>query len=78
MDIVVINVPDAWGMLLSRIWSTALGDFLSMDLTHTHIPMGDGNFQILYNKEKIRHVMDPHHSIGPKKSDYRSKGRKID
>jgi hypothetical protein len=60
MDIVVIDVLDAWGMLLSRRWSTALGGFLSMDLTHAHIPMGDGTFQILYNREKDdRHVMNP-------------------
>jgi hypothetical protein len=49
MEIVVINVLDAWGMLLSRRWSTSLGGFLSMDLTHAHIPMGDGTFQIPYN-----------------------------
>jgi hypothetical protein len=31
-----------------------------MDITHAHIPMGDGTFQILYNREKVdRHVMDP-------------------
>jgi len=44
MDTVVINIPDAWRMILSRIWSTVLGGFLSMDLTHAHIPMGDGTF----------------------------------
>jgi hypothetical protein len=44
MDIVVIDVPDAWGMLFSRRWPTALGGFLRMDLTHAHIPMGDGTF----------------------------------
>ena len=53
MDIVVINVPDAWRMLLSRSWSIALGGFLSMDLTHAHIPMGIGTFKILYNRERI-------------------------
>jgi hypothetical protein len=60
MDVVVIDVPDAWGILLSRSSSTALGGFLSMDLTHAHIPMGDCTFQILYNREKAdRDVMDP-------------------
>jgi hypothetical protein len=49
MNIVVIDVLDAWGMLLSRIFSSSLGGFLSMDLTHAHIPMGDGTFEILYN-----------------------------
>jgi hypothetical protein len=60
MNIVVIDVPDAWGMLLSRSWSAALGGFLSMDLTHAHIPMGDGTFEILYSREWAeKHVMDP-------------------
>jgi hypothetical protein len=61
MDIVVIDVPDAWGMLLAKSWFVALGGFLIMDLTHAHILMGDGTFQILYNQEKDdRHVMDPY------------------
>jgi hypothetical protein len=59
MNIVVIDVPDAWGMLLSRSWAATLGGFLSMDLTHAHIPMGDGTFEILYNQEVSRkHVLD--------------------
>jgi hypothetical protein len=49
MNIVVIDVPDAWGMILSISWASTLNGFLSMDLTHAHIPMGDGNFEILYN-----------------------------
>jgi hypothetical protein len=48
MNIVVIDVPDAWGMLLSRSWYAYLGGFLSIDLTHAHIPMEDGTFDILY------------------------------
>jgi hypothetical protein len=59
MDILVIDVPDAWGMLLSRTWSSTLGGFLSMNLTHAYIPMGDGTYEILHNREKNdRHVMD--------------------
>jgi hypothetical protein len=56
----VIGIPYVWGILISRSWSTTLGGFLSMDLTHAHIPMGDGTFQILYNREKFDiHVMNP-------------------
>jgi len=59
MNIVVIDVLDAWGMLLSRSWAATLGGFLSMDLNHAHIPMGDGTFEILYNHEVSRkHVLD--------------------
>jgi hypothetical protein len=59
MDILVIDVPDAWGMLLSRTLSSTLGGFLSMNLTHAYIPMGNATHEILHNKEKKdTHVMD--------------------
>jgi hypothetical protein len=38
MDVVVIDVPDAWGMLLSRKWATTLGGSLQMDLSYATIP----------------------------------------
>jgi hypothetical protein len=44
MNIVVIDVSYAWGMLLLRSWPSALDGFISMDLTHAHIPMGGGTF----------------------------------
>jgi hypothetical protein len=68
MNIMVIDVPVAWGMLISRSWETTLGGFISMDLTHAHIPKGDGNFKILYKWEvSIKHVLDqndPDYSSG--------------
>ena len=60
MNVVVIDVQDAWGMILSRSWCTTLGGFLSMDLTHAHIPMGDGTFEIMYSQHVAKnHVVDP-------------------
>jgi hypothetical protein len=59
MDILVIDVLDGRGMLLSRTWSSALGGFLSMNLTHAYIPMADGTYGILHNRENIdTHVMN--------------------
>ena len=59
MDILVIDVPDAWGMLLSKNWSSSLGGFLSMNLAHAYIPMGDVTYEILHNREnKYTLVMD--------------------
>ena len=46
MNIVVIDVMDFWGMLLSRSLVITHVGFLSMDITHAHIPMGDGTFYI--------------------------------
>jgi hypothetical protein len=42
MDIVVVDVPDVWGMLLSRKFASKLGGTLEMDLTYVNIPLKDG------------------------------------
>jgi hypothetical protein len=55
MNIVVIDVLDTWGMLLLRSWVATLGGFLSMDLTHAYIPMEDGTFEVLYNRDQRTH-----------------------
>jgi hypothetical protein len=34
MDIVVVDIPDVWGMLLSRKFASKLGGTLEMDLTY--------------------------------------------
>jgi hypothetical protein len=60
MDVVVIDVPDAWGMLLSRKWAATLGGSLQMDLSYATIPIGDGSYATLYNHHVVRnHVEDP-------------------
>ena len=60
MDIVVIDVPDAWGMLLSRKWAADLGGNLQMDLTYATIPTPEGTM-VRLNRELQRkyHVEDP-------------------
>ena len=60
MDMVVIDVPDAWGMLLSRKWAADLGGNLQMDLTYATIPTPEGTM-VRLNRELQRkyHVEDP-------------------
>lgn len=50
MDIVVINVPDAWGVFLSRNWSAKLGGIIEMDPSYATIPIIDNTFARL-NRE---------------------------
>ena len=38
MDVVVIDVLDNWGMLLSRKWAATLGGYIQMDWTYATIP----------------------------------------
>lgn len=59
-DIVVIDVPDAWGMILSRKWATDLGGSIQMDLSYTTIPTSENTFATLHHEQMRRyHVKDP-------------------
>ena len=41
MDILVIYVPNKWGMLLSRKWSIDLGGWIQMDWTYATVPASE-------------------------------------
>jgi len=49
MEIVVVYVPNVWGILLSREFVATLGGTLQMDLTDVDIPMDDGTYAHLPN-----------------------------
>jgi hypothetical protein len=60
MDVIVIDVPDAWGMLMPRKWDETLGGSIQMDLSYATILIGDGSYVTLYNHPVTRnHVDDP-------------------
>ena len=60
MDILVIDVPDKWGMLLSRKWGTTLGGSIQMDWTYATVPASEFSLVKLYSKkEKRHHVENP-------------------
>ena len=60
MDILVIDVPDAWGMLLSRKWGATLGGNIQMDLSYATIPVSDNSFVKLHREnERKYHIEDP-------------------
>lgn len=48
MDVVFIEIPDVWGMLLSQKWGATIGGQLQMDLSYVAIPQSDGTPFILY------------------------------
>jgi hypothetical protein len=49
MDIVVVDVPDVWGMLLSRKFVAMFRGTLEMELTYINIPMNAGTISRLPN-----------------------------
>ena len=60
MDILIIDVPDAWGMLLSRKWVATMGGNIQMDLSYATIPSFENSFVKLHReKERKFHVEDP-------------------
>lgn len=60
MDIIVIDVPPSWGMLLSRKWAAELGGRLQNDFTYITVPLGANEYITLNNElERMYHVEDP-------------------
>jgi len=74
MDIVVVDVPDAWGMLLSRKWAFDLEGSIQMNWSYAMIPSprGDGFVRLNREPERKFHVEDPkrpHNEIIKEQSD---------
>jgi hypothetical protein len=60
IDIVVVDVPDVWGMLLFRKFASNLGGILEMDLTYLNIPLKDETVGRLQNVPvTTTHVQEP-------------------
>ena len=74
MDIVVIDVPDVWVVILSRIWAVSLIGSLQMDLSYANIPTCDGystfhmglamRYQVEYLKEPMNEVLYIDEEVG--------------
>jgi hypothetical protein len=59
-NVVVIDVSDAWGILLSIKWVVNLGGSLQMDLSYATIPTCDGTSINLHREQFKRfQVEDP-------------------
>jgi hypothetical protein len=57
MDIVVVDVPPKFGMLLSRSWIKRLGATLQMDLTYATIPVFGGEHRRLYREAQLAYII---------------------
>ena len=60
MDIVVVDIPSKFGMLLSRSWSKKLGGTLQMDMSYATIPTFGGEFRRLYRETKLAYIVRDH------------------
>jgi hypothetical protein len=57
MDIVVVDVPPKFGMLLSRSWIKILGGGLQMDLSYDTIPIFGGEHRRLYREVQLDYII---------------------
>jgi ribonuclease HI len=57
MDIVVVDVPPKFGMLLSRSWIKRLGGTLQMDLSYATIPVFGGEQRRLYREAQLAYII---------------------
>jgi hypothetical protein len=58
MNVAMIDIPNVWGMLLSREWDTALGGNLHMDLSYATIPHPEGGFVTLYRELVVQYQVE--------------------
>jgi hypothetical protein len=66
----VVDVPNVWGMLLSRKFGAMIGGSLEMDLTFLRLPLKDGTTGCLLNVPIIgNHVQDVVPSINEAQKD---------
>ena len=62
MNVLVIDIADVWGMLLSREWATKLGGNIQLDLTYPTIPISKTtSIKLMNEPPMIEHVETPDH-----------------
>jgi hypothetical protein len=57
MDIIVVDVPPKFGMLLSISWIKRLGGTLQMDLSYDTIPIFGGEHKRLYRESQLAYII---------------------
>jgi hypothetical protein len=64
IDIIVVDVPNVWGMLFSRKFGAMIGGSLEMDLTFLRLPLKDGTTGRLLNVSITgNHIQDVFPSV---------------
>jgi hypothetical protein len=60
MDIVVVDIPSKFCMLLSRTWAKKVGGSLQMDLTYATIHVFGGEHRRLYREVILAYIVNDH------------------
>jgi hypothetical protein len=57
MDVVVVDIPTKYGMLLSRSWGAKIGGSLQLDMTYATFPIFGGQFIHLYRESRLAYTV---------------------
>ncbi|KAH9290843.1 hypothetical protein KI387_034960, partial [Taxus chinensis] len=57
LDVVIVDCPAKWGMLLSRKWAASVGGSVKMDMSYATIPI-EGNLVKLYGEKKMLYLIE--------------------
>ncbi|KAH9294480.1 hypothetical protein KI387_040316, partial [Taxus chinensis] len=57
LDVVIVDFPAKWGMLLSRKWAASVGGSFQMDMYFSTIPI-EGSLVKLYGEKKMLHLIE--------------------
>jgi hypothetical protein len=57
MDVVVVDVPAKYGMILSRSQGVKLGGSVQLDITYAMIPIFGGKFTRLYRETRLDYAV---------------------
>jgi hypothetical protein len=60
VDVVLVDIPSKFGMLLSRSWDNKVGGTLQMDLSYATIPVFGGEHRRLYKEVRLTYLVSDH------------------
>jgi hypothetical protein len=62
LDVIVVDIPPKFGMLISRSWAKKVGGTLQMDLSYATIPIFGGEQQRLYREVRLDNSVSDHNN----------------
>jgi hypothetical protein len=60
MDVVVVDIPPRFGMMLSQSWSKKLGGSFHLEMSYATIPIFGGEYIIFYRETQLAYIVSDH------------------
>jgi hypothetical protein len=71
IDIIVVDIPEAYGLLLNRDWSEKLNGYFSIEWAHLWLPLkGHGNMITIDRERYLKHTITDLETLNEPSSTY--------